>query len=328
MKPTLLIITLSALLVIAVCASLLAGQIWLTPWQALSAAVSPAPSLSSLIILEIRLPRVLLGVLIGGVLGLSGATLQGLLRNPLAEPGLLGVSSGASLGAVIAIYYGFATTITLAAPVFGIVGGLITAGTALALSRGGATLSLILAGAAVSAISAAGVSLALNLAPNPYAAYEIMTWLMGSLADRNWDHVKLAAPFIVVGGVLLLLTGRALDALTLGEAQAESLGIDVRRTRLLALFGTALGVGGATAVSGAIGFVGLIAPHLVRPFVGHRSGATLVPAALAGALIVTVADVGVRLIRLGPTLNLGVLISIVGAPFFLWLVLHVRKVST
>ncbi len=327
MKPALLIIALSVLLAVAVCGSLLAGQIWLTPMQAFSAVISPAPSLSSLIIFELRLPRVLLAVLIGGVLGLSGATLQGLLRNPLAEPGLLGVSSGASLGAVIAIYYGFATTVTLAAPLFGIAGGLITAGTALALSRRGGTLSLILAGAAVSAISAAGVSLALNLAPNPYAAYEIMTWLMGSLADRNWTHVELAAPFIIVGGALLLLTTRALDALTLGEAQAESLGVNVRLTRLLALSGTALGVGAATAVAGAISFVGLIAPHLVRPFVGHRPGATLVPAALAGALIVTVADLGVRLIRFGPPLNLGVVISIVGAPFFLWLVLHVRKVS-
>ena len=278
-----------------------------------------------MVLVDIRLPRTVLAVLIGGVLGLSGAVLQGLLRNPLAEPALLGVSPGASLGAVIAIYYGFASATSLAAPVFGLIGALVTTGTAMALARRGGTLALILAGAAVSAIAAAGVELALNLAPNPYAAYEITTWLMGSLADRNWDHVKLAGPFILVGGGMLLLTARGLDALALGEAQAESLGVDVSRLRLLTLFGTALGVGAATAVAGVIGFVGLVAPHLVRPLVGHRPGAVLVPAALAGALIVTLADVATRLVHLGPGLKLGVLISLIGAPFFLWLVVHMQR---
>jgi iron complex transport system permease protein len=228
---------------------------------------------------------------------------------------------------VIAIYYGFAAATPLAAPVFGLIGALITAGVALLLSRRGGTLALILAGAAVSSIAGAGVSVALNLAPNPYAAYEIMTWLMGSLHDRSWDQVKLAAPFIGVGGVLLCLTAPALAALALGEVQAESLGVDVRRTRLLALFGTALGVGAATAVAGAIGFVGLIAPHIVRPFVGHDPGRTLLPATLAGATIVTCADIATRVIRFGPEIQLGVFISVIGAPFFLWLVLHVRKTT-
>ena len=170
------------------------------------------------------------------------------------------------------------------------------------------------------------MSLALNLAPNPYAAYEIMTWLMGSLADRSWDHVQLAGPFLIAGAALLLPTARALDALALGERQAESLGIDLRRTRLLALFGTALGVGAATAVAGAIGFVGLIAPHLVRPLVGHRPAAVLLPATLTGALIVVAADTAARLLHSeGPELKLGVLVGLVGAPFFLWLVVHLRR---
>ena len=269
----------------------------------------------------------LLGLLVGAILGLSGAVLQGLLRNPLAEPGLLGVSSGASLGAVIAIYYGVSAVTPLAAPMFGMVGGLITAGAALLLARGGGTLALVLAGAAISAIAGAGVSLALNLSPNPYAAYEIMTWLMGSLADRSWDQVRLAAPFILAGGVLLMLTARSLDALSLGEDQAESLGVDVGATRLLALLGTALGVGAATAVAGAIGFVGLVAPHLVRFFVGHRHGRTLAPSALAGALIVTAADIATRLVRADTQIRLGVFISLIGAPFFLWLVLRLRRTS-
>lgn len=321
----LLVPLLLVLLVSLGCVSLFAGTVWLSPGQVIAALVDPTPDLAQLVITEVRLPRLVLGLLVGGILGLSGAVLQGLLRNPLAEPGLLGVSSGASLGAVIAIYYGFAAGFTLATPLFALVGAFVTIGVALALSRTGGTLSLILAGVAVSTIAGAGVSLALNLAPSPFAAYEIMTWLMGSLSDRSWDHVLLAGPFILVGGVLLFLTGPSLDALSLGEQQAESLGVDVGRTRLLALFGTALGVGAATAVTGAIAFVGLVAPHLVRRLVGHRPGATLLPATLAGAAIVLAADAATRLLRLGPDIKLGVFVSVIGAPFFLWLIVHIRR---
>ncbi len=322
-----LIWALILLLLVLSAVSLLAGTVWLDPAQTLAALFDPHPDLARLIVTEVRLPRLVLALLVGGILGLSGAVLQGLLRNPLAEPGLLGVSSGASLGAVIALYYGFSASFALATPLFGLAGALLTIGVALALSRLGGTLALILAGVAVSSIAGAGVNLALNLAPNPFAAYEIMTWLMGSLTDRSWDHVLLAAPFILLGGAMLLLTGRALDALALGEAQAESLGIDVRRIRLLALLGTAFGVGAATAVTGAIGFVGLIAPHIVRPLVGHRPGATLVPATLVGAAIVLTADIATRVLRVGADIKLGVFISVVGAPFFLWLVLHVRRTA-
>lgn len=323
----LLLPALALLIAVLAAAALLAGTVWLTPREVAAALVDPTPSLARLIVVEVRLPRLVLALLVGGVLGLSGAVLQGLLRNPLAEPGLLGVSSGASLGAVIAIYYGFAASTALATPLFALGGAGVTIAVALTLSRGGGTLALILAGVAVSTIAGAGISLALNLAPNPFAAYEIMSWLMGSLADRSWDHVVLAGPLIVVGGALLLLTGPALDALSLGELQAESLGVDVRRTRWLALVGSALGVGAATAVTGAIGFVGLIAPHVVRPFVGHRPRATLVPATLAGAAIVLAADLATRLAPVGGDLKLGVFVAAVGAPFFLWLVLHVRKTA-
>jgi len=321
-----LVRALVAILLAAVAASLLAGTVWLRPSEVATALFDRSDDLPGLIVLQIRLPRVILAVLVGGILGLSGAVLQGLLRNPLAEPGLLGVTGGASLGAVIAIYYGFSASFVLAPSLFALVGGFVTAGAAFILSRSGGTLALILAGSAVSSIAFACVSLALNLAPNPYAAYEIMTWLMGSLADRSWDHVRIAAPFILSGGVLLLLTGRALEALALGEAQAESLGINVGRVRLLALFGTALGVGAATAIAGAIGFVGLIAPHVVRPLVGHRPARILVPATLAGAILVVLADIATRLIHFeAAPVNLGVFISTLGAPFFLWLVLRVRK---
>ena len=327
MSARTLVAALTGLLLATAAASLACGIVPLDLRDVVRALASGRPDLASLIVTDIRLPRALLGVAVGATLGLSGAVLQGLLRNPLADPGLLGVSSGASLGAVLAIYYGFAGATTLAGPGFALLGALATTGVALALARGGGTLALVLAGAAVSAIAAAGVSLALNLAPNPYAAYEISTWLLGSLADRSWDHVALAGPFMLAGAALLALTGRGLDALALGEAQAESLGVDLTRLRLLALVGTALGVGAATAVTGAVGFVGLVAPHLVRPLVGHRPGASLLPAALAGALIVTLADVAVRLIPAVPEIKLGVLISLVGAPFFLWLVLHMRRTS-
>ena len=306
--------------------SLLAGTIWLPPAQVLTSLMADRVDLSSLILSEIRMPRVILSIAIGATLGLSGAVLQGLLRNPLADPGLLGVSAGASLGAVIAIYYGIATSFTLATPLMGLLGALATAAAALVLSRSGGTLSLILAGAAINSIALAGVNLALNLAPNPYAAYEIMTWLMGSLADRSWDHVQLAAPFILSGCFLLALTGRALDALALGDMQAESLGVPVVLTRLLALIGTACSVGAATAVAGAVGFVGLLAPHLVRPLIGYEPRRILLPAALVGAILVTLSDIATRVLVIGGApMGLGVFISLIGAPFFLWLVLHVRR---
>jgi len=317
---------LAILLLASVAVSLLAGTVWLHPGEVTGALLHPAPDLPGLIVREIRLPRVLLAVLIGGILGLSGAVLQGLLRNPLAEPGLLGVSVGASLGAVIAIYYGFSASFTLASPLFGLGGAFLAAGLAFLLARNGGTLALILAGSAIASTVAAATNLALNLAPNPYAAYEIMNWLMGSIAERSWDHVRLAAPFILGGGALLLFIGRALDVLALGDTQAESLGIAVGRVRWIALIGIAMGVGAATAVAGAIGFVGLVAPHLVRPLVGHQPSKVLVPATLTGAIIVVLADIATRVIRFGgPPINLGVFMSLIGAPFFLWLVLHVRS---
>lgn len=320
-----LIPSLVAVLLVVSIVSLLSGTVWLRPDELWHGLVDPRPNLAGLLLAEVRIPRLVLAILIGGILGLSGAVLQGLLRNPLAEPALLGVSGGASLGAVIAIYFGFSASFALASPIFALIGALITAAIAFALARGGGTLSLILAGAAVSSVAFAFVQLALNLAPNPFAAYEIVNWLMGSLQDRSWDHVELAAPFIVVGAILLLMTWRALDALALGEAQAESLGVHVGRTRILAMIGTAIGVGAATAVAGAIGFVGLIAPHVVRPLVGYRPAATLIPATLAGAILVVVGDMCTRLIRFGAPIGLGVFISVIGAPFFLWLVLHVRR---
>ena len=315
-----------ALLVAVVAASLAVGRAQLPVAALIEGMIAPKPNLGWLILTELRLPRTVLGLMVGATLGLSGAVLQGLFRNPLAEPGLLGVSAGASLGAVIAIYFGLSGIVALATPVLGIACALAAGALTFALGRGG-TLVLILAGAAVTGLAGAGLNLALNFAPSPYAAYEITTWLLGSLADRDWTQVVLAAPFMLAGWACLIATARALDALTLGEVQAASLGVDLARARLLALVGTALAVGSATAVTGAIGFIGLVAPHLVRPFVRHQPSRVLLPATLFGAILLLAADVATRLIPTAQELKLGVLTSLVGTPFFIWLVLTLRRTS-
>jgi iron complex transport system permease protein len=319
----LLVLLLAAMFVI----SLLAGRVWLPIAEVWNGLWSKDANLAATIVTQLRLPRAILALEVGGALGMSGAVLQGVTRNPLAEPGLLGVSAGAALGAVIAVYFGFATHFMTAAPLLGLLGALLASVLTFALGRGGGTITLVLAGAAVSALAAAGIAMALNLAPNPYAAYEIMTWLMGSLSDRSWVHVVLVTPFILLGCAMLLFTARGVDALALGEAQAQSLGVNLGRLYFLAVFGTALAIGASTAVTGVVGFIGLVAPHVVRPLLGHQPSRILFPAALSGALLLLFADVATRLIHVGTELRLGVLTSLIGTPFFFWLVVRLRKTA-
>lgn len=282
-------------------------------------------TLPALVLWELRLPRALLGSLVGFSLGLTGAAMQGYLRNPLADPGILGISSAAALGAVVVFYGGFAASLSLALPLGGIAGAAVAAlALNLVAARGGTTLGLILAGVALSSLAGAMTALALNLSPNPYAALEIVFWLMGSLADRSMDHVWLCLPLMAVGWGLMLSTGRALDALTLGEDTASSLGFHLVSVRLRLVTGAALAIGSGVAVSGAIGFVGLVVPHLVRPLVGARPGASLWPSGLAGAALVLAADLGVRLLATRPELKLGVVTALVGAPFLIVLLLRER----
>lgn len=278
-----------------------------------------------LIMREIRLPRALLALLIGATLGASGAALQGFLRNPLAEPGVIGISSAAALGAVIALYTGLSVVMPLALPVLAITGALLAVLVLQLLSGGSSVLTLILAGVAISSLAGALTALALNLSPNPFAAQEIVFWMMGSLTDRSLVHVGLAAPFILVGLALMLGSARSLEALTLGEDAAVSMGVDLGRLRWMIVLGTALSVGAATAVAGVIGFVGLVVPHLLRPLVGHRPAYLLPVSALGGALLLLVADIAVRLVTPGTELKLGVLTALVGAPFFMWLVVRSRS---
>jgi iron complex transport system permease protein len=316
----------AALLLIAAAGSLFLGRVNLSPADVLAGIASPHASLAGLVITELRLPRAVLAILVGASLGLSGAVLQGLLRNPLAEPGLLGISSGAALGAVISIYFGLAHSFALATPLLGLAGAMGAGALTFIFGRGG-TLTLILAGAAVSGLMGSFLAMALNFAPSPYAAYEMSVWMLGSLSERSWDHVLLAAPFIVAGVALLSTMGRAVDALALGEIQALSLGIHLDHTRILALLGVGLAVGAGTSVVGSVGFIGLVAPHLVRPFVGHQPSRTLLPSALAGATLLLLADIGTRVIHTNTELRLGVITSLIGAPFFFWLVMRLRKVA-
>ncbi|MGF7162437.1 iron complex transport system permease protein [Rhodoligotrophos appendicifer] len=307
------------------CLSLEVGYAPLDVAQAVEDWSANRNSLTAIVLVELRLPRAVLGLLVGFTLGLAGAVMQGFLRNPLAEPGIIGVSGAAALGAVIIFYFGFAANLSLMVPVGGILTALAAGAMLFALAgRGAGTTTLILAGIAINSLGGALIALALNLSPSPYAAMEIMFWLMGSLADRSLEHVALALPFMLVGWALLFWTGRGLDALSLGEDTATSLGFHLPWLRAAVVGGTALCVGSAVAVSGAIGFIGLVVPHLMRPWVGHESRRLLLASGLAGAILTSLADIVVRLVPSQPELKLGVVTALVGAPFLFALIWRLR----
>ncbi|WP_269713582.1 FecCD family ABC transporter permease [Caulobacter sp. NIBR2454] len=308
-------------LVVLFIASLFAGKVW-APWSAFVDQSDPRWP----IIFDLRLPRTILGVAVGGALGACGAALQGYTRNPLADPGVLGVSSVASLGAVITLYFGLAEASAWLLPVGAMIGAII--GVLILLALAGATSSVvtfILAGSILQIIAIAGVSMALSLAPNPWAVNEIVNWLLGSLSDRSIEEVRFALPFITVGVAILLTLRRSFDALTLGDAGARSLGIDIDRTRILLALGVGLAVGASVAVTGMIGFVGLVTPHLLRPFVAARPGALILPSAIGGAVIVLAADILVRLTPAASEVKLGVAMAAIGGPFFLALLIRLRR---
>jgi iron complex transport system permease protein len=317
------------LIVLALIAAVLGvaiGSTSIPPARVIAALAGSGDPIERAILIELRLPRVILGLAVGAMLGLGGATLQGYLRNPLAEPSVLGASNGAALGAVIALYFGLAQWHAVALPLLAIAGALAALTLLFVLAgRSESALTLILAGIAVSTLAGAGISLALNLSPNPFAAMEITTWLLGSLEDRSFEHVALALPCVAIGLLLLGGQGRALDALTLGEDGAAALGTNLKVVRVRMLLGVAIGVGGAVAVSGSIGFVGLIVPHLVRPLTDRSPSAVLWPSALAGAALLTLADVAVRVIPASNELKLGVVTAFLGVPVFLVHLMRERR---
>lgn len=319
MKRAPLLLALALLMVLLFGASLIAGKVWV-----------PFPAWFSgdprwWIVAELRLPRAILGLSIGAALGLTGAVLQGYLRNPLADPAVVGVSSSAALGAVAMIVL-FAAS----APVVVFAGAMIAAGGSMLLLaglawRGDGAVAFVLAGTVLASLAGALTAFLISIAPNPYATAEVIDWIMGALTDRSMAEVELALPFLAMGCAFLLVTGRALDALSLGEPAARSLGVRLGRVQLLIVAGAGLAVGASVAVSGVVGFVGLIVPHLLRPLTGARPSALLLPSALGGACLVLAADSLVRLAPGAGEIRLGVAMALLGAPFFLVLLLRMRR---
>jgi iron complex transport system permease protein len=317
---------LVVLVVLLALVSLGIGPVRLSPLTVIDALCGGGSDVQQVIVREIRLPRTILAVAIGAILGLSGAALQGLLRNPLASPSLFGAPQSAAFGAVLVIAFGLADVRSWALPVAAIVAAFASVFVLLAVAgRNAGLLILILAGLAISSLAGAATALVMNLSSNPFVALEITFWLLGSLEDRSFRHVMLALPFIVAGAIILLSQRNAFRALSLGEETARSLGVDVGRLRLWVILGTALGVGGAVAVAGTIGFIGLVAPHLMRPLIGHDPARLLVPSALTGAALLLAADIAVRIIPSTSDIKVGVLTSIIGVPFFLYLIMRERR---
>lgn len=321
-------LALGVVLAVLLVASLFAGAVAIPAATVADALLGGNRTVLEVIVWELRVPRTLLAALIGASLGLSGAVLQGLLRNPLASPGIVGVSASAALGAVIAFYSGLAAAFWLGLPL----GGMAGAGVAVALllllaGRNCSTLTLILAGVAINSLAGALTWLVLNLSANPYAATEILFWMMGSLADRGFPHVGVAVTLMIPGWIMMASVGRGLDALALGEDAAASMGVDLTRVRWLAVVGTALAVGAAVSVSGVIGFIGLVVPHILRPLVGYQPSRLLPVSALGGAVLLVATDIAVRSFPVGPELKIGVLTALFGAPFFLVLLLRMRSTT-
>jgi iron complex transport system permease protein len=320
------LLTLLGLVLVLSMTSLSIGRAPLQMWDAMISLWRGEEDVFVLILTELRVPRVLLGILVGASLGMAGAAMQGLLRNPLAEPGIVGVSGCAALGAVLVFYTGLSSAYPLALPLGGIAGAVVAVLLLYLLAgRRSGILTLILAGIAINAFAGALTSLVLNLSSSPFAFLEIIFWQMGSLADRSLQYVWLCMPLMAAGWLMLLRSAPALDALTLGEETASSLGIHLPRYQILVIGGTALAVGSGVAVSGVIGFVGLVVPHLLRPLVAHQPGRLLPVSALGGAALVLAADIALRLIPTETELKLGVVTALVGAPFFLYLVHKLRR---
>lgn len=320
------VIAMALLVALLALISLGVGPVRMSPLAVLEALFGGGDEVHRVIVQQIRLPRAILAVAIGGILGLSGAALQGLLRNPLASPSLFGAPQAAAFGAVLVIALGLADVRSYALPGAAIAMAFLSVFALLVVAgRNAGLLILILAGLAISSLAGSATALAMNLSSNPFVALEIAFWLLGSLEDRSFRHVALALPFITIGAVILMSRRNALRALSLGEETAQSLGVNVGSLRLIVILGVAFGVGGGVAVTGSIGFIGLIAPHLMRPLVGYDPARLLVPSALAGAVLLTAADIAVRIIPSTSDIKVGVLTSLIGVPFFLYLIMRERR---
>ncbi|MBC7158520.1 MAG: iron ABC transporter permease [Porphyrobacter sp.] len=319
---------LLAAALLAVIGACLLGSVPLPAGRMLAALVGGGEPGDALVVWAIRLPRALAAFVVGAALGASGAALQGLLRNPLAEPGVLGVSATAALAATMTLYYGLAAGAPWLLPLAAVGGALAaTALIALAALRTASVVSLVLVGVALSSFAGALMALLMNFAPNPFSLADMVNWMLGSVANRSFEDLALAMPFLVPGLAILFLTRRGLSALTLGEEAAAGIGLDLARQRLLVVLGAGLATGGSVAIAGAIGFVGIVAPHLVRPWVGHDPARSLLPSALLAGLLLVLADIGVRVLPTDAELKLGVLAALVGAPVFAAIAASARRVG-
>ena len=325
MTPRLLIVLLVAASALALLAACFLGSTPMSGGRIVAALLGQGSTGDMLVIWEIRLPRALAAFVVGAALGTSGAALQGLLRNPLADPGVLGVTATSSLTATFALYYGFAATSAYLLPIYAIAGALAaTALLAAAAVRIKSVVTLILLGVGLSSFSAAAMSLLLNLAPNPFTLSDMLNWLLGSVANRSFADLQFALPFMLVGLAILFASRRGLSALTLGEEAASGVGLNLKQQRIAVVLGAGLATGASVALAGAIGFVGIVAPHVVRPIVDHDPARSLLPSALLAGLILVLADIGVRLLPTLSELKLGVVAALIGAPAFIWIAVQRR----
>ncbi len=293
--------------------------------RVLAALVWESSTADSIVIWQIRLPRAISALLVGMALGASGAALQGLLRNPLAEPGVLGVTASASLSATFSLYYGLITTSPFLLPIYSIIGALVATGLlVIAATRVRSVVTLILIGVGLSSFSAALMSLMLNLAPNPFSLADMINWLLGSVANRSFDDILIITPFMLTGFLILFFSKRGLSVLTLGEEAAAGIGLNLYRLRIAIILGTGLVTGASVALAGAIGFIGIVAPHLMRPLVHHNPSKSIVPSALLGGIILIIADIIIRLLPTSSEIKLGVIAAIIGAPAFIWIAMKRR----
>jgi len=321
-KLTLGLVIASLLSVFAAC---LFGSTPLGVSRVLSAIFGQASVGDNLVVWQIRLPRALAAFIVGGALGASGAALQGLLRNPLAEPGVLGVSASAVLGATFALYYGLTSVSPWALPMAAILGALAaTAFITLAAIRTQSVVTLILIGVGLSSFAGAAMSLLMNFAPNPFSLSDMINWMLGSVSNRSFYEIGFAAPFMAIGLAILFASRRGLSALTLGEEAASGIGLNLKRQRILVVLGAGLATGAAVSLAGAIGFVGIVAPHIVRPFVKYDPARSLLPSALLAGVFLVLADIGVRVLPTQSELKLGVVAALVGAPAFVWIAIQRR----
>ncbi len=300
--------------------SLFIGAADLTAREVFEALTLRGDPVHQQVVLELRLPRTLLGATIGAGLGASGAALQGYTRNDLAAPGILGFSSWAALGAVLALYFGAANLMTLTALLSSALGvGVILI---LAGPKKSAT-TLVLAGVGMGAMATAITGLIMNLAPNPWALSELIYWMMGSLKNAHWDAVLLTGVLTTLGGICLFGIGNDLNVLSLGETTARSLGVSLGRTQMVLVIGVALCVGSGVAAAGTIGFVGLFIPHILRLWMDLEPRALIPYSALGGAAFLVLADLTAKsLSGPGTPLYLGILTSLIGVPFFVWLAIR------